>query len=518
MATHSPCHDDRMGLVAPSDTDSDADTEHDAAAPFLTKLDPPAKPRLSLLAAVAAFLSSTPWRLLMLRLVNFLLPSFLQRHHHREQTGSVRLSPTAYLDGMRGLAALFVFFCHYTYQAFFIARGWGFAGDNYDFLKLPFLRLWYSGPQAVCVFFVISGYALSYRPIKLIRTRALPDFSTTMSSLVFRRGLRLYLPTAISTLLIVFLLRLGAYEWTRDFANDRTYMHNVVEPHPARMDSTYDQLRDWVAQMYRFIHVFSWDMAAGRLPYDVHMWTIPVEFRCSLFLFLVIIGTARLRTRFRLLVVVGVMWFTYLHSKWEVLLFLCGMLLAEWDHIRGAHVCPPALPQDEKAAAAPGRPLWKKISWTVVSIVGLYLMCQPDEGGSDTPGWRMLTSMIPTWWEAEEYRFWQSIGAVVFIAAVGHSSGWQSLFNHAAIQYLGKISYALYLMHGPAMHTVGYHFEKWAYSLTGVDGYWYNAGFVLGACFCVPTVIWWADVFWRMVDIPTVRFAKWVEGKCIAKA
>jgi hypothetical protein len=67
------------------------------------------------------------------------------------------------------------------------------------------------------------------------------------------------------------------------------------------------------------------------------------------------------------------------------------------------------------------------------------------------------------------------------------------------------------------MHVAGYHWEKWAYGVTGVEGYQYNAGFFLGACFVVPTVIWWADVFWRAVDIPTVKFAKWFESKMVQK-
>ncbi|KID87191.1 hypothetical protein MGU_05601 [Metarhizium guizhouense ARSEF 977] len=56
-----------------------------------------------------------------------------------------------------------------------------------------------------------------------------------------------------------------------------------------------------------------------------------------------------------------------------------------------------------------------------------------------------------------------------------------------------------------------------AYGITGVEGYWYNIGFFLGAAFTIPTVIWWADVFWRAVDIPAVKFAKWFESKCITK-
>ncbi|KAM4065406.1 acyltransferase family protein [Hirsutella rhossiliensis] len=471
----------------------------------------------SSVATLWTYLFSTQWRIYIIRLLTFLTPSFLQGRYAREQLCPQKLSPTAYLDGMRGLAALFVFSCHYTYQGFVIAKGWGCDEENYDILKLPFLRIWFQGPQAVCVFFVISGYALSYRPLKLVRGRSLPEFSTTVSSLVFRRALRLYLPTAVSTFMILCLLRIGAYEWTRDFANDPTYMPNVIEPHPLRMDSAYEHFQDWALQMYRFVHVFGWERFGGSTSYDVHLWTIPVEFRCSLYLFLVLVGTARLRTRFRLLVVGFVMWFTYRHSRWDLLLFVCGMLLAEWDLIRGAHTAPPALPQDEKEVEKPSRSPWARLFWSLASILGLYLLCQPDDGGENTPGWRRLTSMIPEWWEEEEYRYWQSVGAFVFVAAVGHSRGWQRFFNLAPVQYLGKISYALYLMHGPAMHTVGYHFENWAYSLTGVEGHWYTVGFVLGACFCVPTVIWWADVFWRAVDVPSVKFAKWVEKRCAAK-
>lgn len=220
---------------------------------------------LPVVMAPFVYLRSIHWRMLVARSVMFLVPSFLQGRHMREQIRPVKLSPTAYLDGMRGLAALFVYFCHYFYQAFTIAEGYGCGETNYDILKLPFLRLWYQGPAAVCVFFVISGYALAYKPLKLIRNRSWTEFSTCMSSLTFRRGIRLYLPTAISTLMIIILLRVGAYEWTREFATDRTYHKNVVEPHPARMDSAYEQFQDWAWQTFRFVYVWGWDKQGGRI-------------------------------------------------------------------------------------------------------------------------------------------------------------------------------------------------------------------------------------------------------------
>ncbi|EJP65493.1 acyltransferase-like protein [Beauveria bassiana ARSEF 2860] len=510
---HSPHREEKLELLAKhvSDVESDSDIFEE-------------KPRFSLtlscqiLTAPWIYARSTSWRpLLLLRLGVFLIPSFLQGRHAREQIRPAHLSPTAYLDGMRGLAALVVFFCHYFYQAFIIAEGWGAGETNYHLLKLPFIRLFYQGPPAVCLFFVISGYALSYRPLKLVRSRAPADLATAISSLVFRRGIRLYLPTAISTLLIVCLLRVGAYEWTREFATDRTYMKNVVETHPPRMEFASDQLLDWAKHMYRFVHVFDWNQFGGSTYYDVHLWTIPVEFRCSLYLFLVLIGTARLQAKFRFIVVGGIMWFVYSHSRWELLLFLCGMVLAEMDLIRGAHKT--SSPDLLLCKLAPvRRPRWKRLCWAGLALVGLYLMCQPDLKGNITPGWVWLHSQIPIWWRADPYRYYQSLGAVVFAYAVGHSPSWQAFFNTAPVQYFGKISYALYLMHGPALHCIGYHWERMAYAITGVDGYWYNVGFVLGAVFCIPTVVWCADIFWRAVDIPTVKFAKWVESKCIVQA
>ncbi len=194
----------------------------------------------------------------------FFLPSFLRKHHTQEAAVPSTMSPTAYLDGMRGLAALCVFSSHLCWQSFTTTQSWGTAGEeNYHILKLPLLRLLYGGPPAVAVLFVISGYVLSYRPLGLARRGATGEFSRTMSSLTFRRGLRLYLPPAVSTFLVVVLLRVGVYEWTREFASDCRYLRNVFEPHPERLESSYAQVHDWVLTMYRLADVFTWDGFAG---------------------------------------------------------------------------------------------------------------------------------------------------------------------------------------------------------------------------------------------------------------
>lgn len=478
-------------------------------------------------------LLSVPWHSLALRAVIFLLPSFVQSKFSRDAgprgSSSIhRSGPTAYLDGIRGLAALFVFFCHLSYTCFAIAEGWGYGEDNYHVLRLPIVRLFYQGPPMVCVFFVVSGYALSLRPLKLARSRSSDAFATTMSSFVFRRAIRLFLPTAASTLLVVCLLRAGLYEWTRDFADDPAYMRNVRELHYHRLPTAGAQLADWGRALFGFVHVWGWEKFGGSTGLDLHLWTIPVEFRASMVLFLTLVGTARLRTGARFLALGLVMWFTYRSDRWDMLLFYCGMVLAEWDLIRGAHSTPsPSVPPASSSSGlsllghghGPGQPALprgrrlKTALWIGLSVVALYLMSQPDVGHDDTPGWVFLSSLIPAWF-SDRYRYWQCAGSVLFVLSVGRSPAWQRLFNARVVQYLGRISYALYLMHGPVMHTVGFATERWAWGVTGVEGQAYARGFVLASFVNVPVVIWAADVFWRAVDAPIVRFAKWFEAKC----
>ena len=45
----------------------------------------------------------------------------------------------------------------------------------------------------------------------------------------------------------------------------------------------------------------------------------------------------------------------------------------------------------------------------------------------------------------------------------------------------------------------------------------YCLGFFIGWLICLPISIWAGDVFWRAVDVPSVRFSRWLEDKLIVK-
>lgn len=202
---------------------------------------------------------------ILLRLFKFLIPSFLQGPEARAQIRPAKIHPTAYLDGMRGLAALAVFFCHYLLQAYTVFSGFGRGGQDYHVLRLPIVRLMADGSAAVSLFFVISGYALTYKPLRLIRAGNYHEFSITMSSMTFRRAIRLYLPTAISTFMIVCLAQMGAYELTRPFAHSASYQPLITAYHVRPLPTFWKQVCDWAQKMWNFVHVFGWDKASARI-------------------------------------------------------------------------------------------------------------------------------------------------------------------------------------------------------------------------------------------------------------
>jgi peptidoglycan/LPS O-acetylase OafA/YrhL len=64
----------------------------------------------------------------------------------------------------------------------------------------------------VNLFFVISGYVLSYRSLSVLYASDYPKMHEGTASSMFQRALRLWLPTMAAILLIAFLTQTRAFE------------------------------------------------------------------------------------------------------------------------------------------------------------------------------------------------------------------------------------------------------------------------------------------------------------------
>ena len=101
-----------------------------------------------------------------------------------------------------------------------------------------------------------------------------------------------------------------------------------------------------------------------------------------------------------------------------------------------------------------------------------------------------------------------------------HTSYLQGIFTSSFGQYLGDISFALYMIHEQIEFTMGNWLVPKCMNLTRG---WENgqlgfiAGMELELCVLILVSFWVSDVFSRGMDEKCVKFARWVSERCFVK-
>ncbi|KAK4455389.1 acyltransferase family-domain-containing protein [Podospora aff. communis PSN243] len=475
-----------------------------------------------------------------------LLPSFLRRRQPTSAGDSIekaqtpRHAPsTSSLDGLRGYAALAVMNYHifYAYQSF-VFYGYGLSpsaaatcarpedvgNHNLWLHQVPVVRMLYNGTWAISVFFVVSGFALSYKPLResLAQNFSFTRATRAVASSLLRRPVRLYLPPVIATFITMVVIQLGGYEHGRVLSHDHDLMPVIREPHQARLASFWLQLGHWFGQTWRMLNIFWWGDVMNQ--YDAHLWTISAEFRCSLAVFLVLPVYVNIKTTVRRVFIVLVVLYVYFLDRWDVALFLCGALIAD-TAVSRSQANDAGLPGNNDQANVHGFPSTTRsrariramaaiapFFKAVLLALSLLMLSAPDFCISETPGYQLLGRLTPAS-DPTPFRFVPNLGGIILVALVAHAtpSNWMvaTLLNARLPQYLGRISYSLYIVHGPLIHTLGYAVFPLFWSITGREETWrYVVGFAAAYVVLVGTVVLVADVFWRAVDMPCVRLGK----------
>lgn len=507
------------GLRTPSTSQSN---EMDSAV-FEKKYQP-----YTFTSAILAPLSKPSFRPfpVLKRFVLFLLPSFFLPSSQPPK----QLHPTAYLDGLRGVAAFFVFIHHMIADWFpSLSYGYGTGEHSYRLIQLPIVRVFYSGRGMVAVFFVISGYVLSYKSLRLMRNGQYASLMDCLASSVFRRSMRLYFPIIGSTFISMLLCWYGLY--IQD-----TRGRNIL---PIRAETFSLQVSDWWTKVIQISNPFqSVDGYILFVPmYDAHLWTIPIEFRGSLVVFSTLVSIARLRPRPRLAVLTLINLYLLWQGHWDLFLFVSGTLIADIQFAYAAYVTSftsPSAPLSPLPTTTSisshrrtrTRKLLKAFLLGIVFLFSIHLLCLPDEDAAKSYGYRGIIKMTPASKIAAgtliTQRFWLSIGSFLLVLVLQFSKTLQKPFNTAFAQYLGNISYSLYLMHGPVLYTLGMAFLVKAGGNkegggVGGDGSLPSGyvGYFWASVFLSTVVTFWsADVFTRGVDVKSVKLARWI-SECL---
>lgn len=114
------------------------------------------------------------------------------------------------------MAAFCVFCQHYLTCYYGGELLWGYHAkpEAVWMVQLPFIRLTYSGGFMVCLFFVLSGFVLSYKPLQYCRSHDEASsiaLLKSLSSSVFRRGARLFMPCIPPLIFAALCVHYGLY-------------------------------------------------------------------------------------------------------------------------------------------------------------------------------------------------------------------------------------------------------------------------------------------------------------------
>lgn len=316
------------------------------------------------------------------------------------------------VDGLRGLAAINVVLCHYLISLFplgFIYLYPGFSAPGAKahaldrILSAPLISIFWNGNFAVCVFFVLSGYVLTKVFVEKGDLRS-------MQLRAARRYVRLCVPVFGSVLLSYVLLSAGFKHSSEAAAvTGSTWLSHFWQFQPT-----------W-AQAWREGSFGA--LLFGKSAYTPILWTMRIEFIGSMIVFgyraLAPTGAGGLVSAATL---VGVL-IAFFPNEWMLYLgFIAGSYLGQ--------------------LRPPGR---RSLIWLALAVA---VVC----GGFDYSHWYAWAKTIPLIGYRLKHLV-NTIGAVALLYAVRAGVLDRILISGPA-QFLGRISYAVYLVHFPILLTL----------------------------------------------------------------
>lgn len=473
-----------------------------------------------------------------------LLPDLVRAWIIHEPTKQHQWTESSWMDGLRGIAALVVYNCHFVGAFCDVTRtGFGYDQAHMQPLSLPIIRLFLEGASAVCIFFTISGYVVSLGTFRLLANGQTQHLLPSISYSIFRRGFRLYLPMLCIMLLTALSAYVGLFEYTR------TLMENPADLRP-RGFGNEPNLKQYGSLKWQLSFLFKefWnntdilDANPFYCKHDAHLWTLRYEYRGSIFIYAALIGLAGCRP----LVRVGGLFFLgfiqLILNHWDGPLFFTGAAFAQLSVLRkkdglyGTQQQQPLHPEvrgdlsslDSERAAAPTmlanpQPLWQRTMRFCLFGLALWLMSFPaNDWKKPAPGYFWIHSLIP-WWYRSKQRYPRTMGTLLLIYLLdtvpeqSHST-WMTILNCWPAQYLGRVMFPLYLVHGPLLHMIGFAFPRLIWARIGYQTYWLHvAGVTGGWILALLMCLWAAEVFGREILQRCIRFTKWVEGVCFVK-
>lgn len=326
---------------------------------------------------------------------------------------------------------------------------------NRSLVQLFPIRILFSAHGMVTLFMVISGYAIS---INLIKDQKNPNFLARVSSAIVRRVFRIYLPMLVTAGIAQLFYFFNLYHWDFD--------EGLVAEIPPPWTAPLGHLKWLLNYMADHINIIAFEPRGGL---NGQLWTMPLEFRGSNVVYILITGLSTWRMKSKLYVLPVIAAFFIWYGNWDTFGFVWGLWLAQkavaahessQDHASelemaefegGFHGYSP-LPRVFGLGSAKMRKHGHVLSFIAKAstfVMGYYLLCLGNDGYLP-PGYQFLSALQPFRWRDRWaiYQFcWKTIGSAMLVYGISEFPRLQKPLITRPVQYLGKISFALYLLH-----------------------------------------------------------------------
>lgn len=373
------------------------------------------------------------------------------------------MAKDASADGLRGLAAVSVVVSHmilaffpaaFTHYFSWVAAPGAIYGRVESILAVPGLSVLWNGSFSVSIFFVLSGYVLTKSLVEK------QDISIAQS-LAARRYFRLAGPVLGSALFAFGLMSLGLYHSVDVAAmTSSAWLKGMWNVTPDFFQAVREGL---------FGAIFR-----GEVSYNPVFWTMRIEFIGSLLILAYRCLTLSRRSQVIGAAIYLILTVSFAPGEWVAYLaFLLGTHLNDVPTLRRRGVL------------------------YLLAVIGLYL------GGIDSSWLYGWLGYIPVA-APDRNGVLAVLGASMLVYAV-KSGTFSGLLKSVPVQFLGRISYSLYLVHLPIILSVACGSYLW---FVVDQGFGRIAAAAVASGIAFSTTIAVAMVFTRLVDEPCIKLAK----------